>query len=131
MRVSKSTMDKLTKLFAIIDEKGVREFSAGTTLQQIRAGVDNMGVMLSWGIETVFSHPQGEQLCKGMGFHVNGHHHKGWVVITLNFMDTYDVHYVSESGDEIVETQTDLYFDQIGEVIDRRIEWIEDYIEQS
>jgi len=57
---------------------------------------------------------------------VSGHHHKGWVIITLSFMDTYSVYIVTNKG-EIKNEYHDVYFDQLTEIIDNRVEKIKDY----
>jgi len=57
---------------------------------------------------------------------VQGHHHKGHVYIFLNGTDLFDVYFTTSQG-IIKDLKTDLYFDQLVEVIDNRIERIPDY----
>ena len=64
---------------------------------------------------------------KGLMFKVNGHHHKGYVLITLDWMDTYDVHLVTTHGN-IVKSFEMVYFDMLVEIIDNNIERIEEYV---
>jgi len=57
---------------------------------------------------------------------VRGHHHKGHVYIFLNGMDLFDVYLTSRQG-TIKEIIRDLYFDQLAEVIDTKIEKVKEY----
>jgi len=72
-----------------------------------------------------------KQLCnidnKGLIFKVNGHHHKGWVLITLDWTDTYTVHIISNSG-VVLDTYEMVYFDDLFNRIDVRIEKIPEYV---
>ena len=63
---------------------------------------------------------------KGLLFKSNGHHHKGYVFITLNGLDLYDVHILNGRFDH-KETISDIYFDDLFDVIDKRIEFIPEY----
>lgn len=58
---------------------------------------------------------------------VNGHHHSGHVYIFLNGMDLFDVYLTSSQG-KIKDIITDLYFDQLVETIDNKVERISDYV---
>jgi hypothetical protein len=58
---------------------------------------------------------------------VSGNHHKGYVYITLNGMDLFDVHLTSKQ-DIIRDKIEGLYFDQLVEWIDGKIERIPEYI---
>jgi hypothetical protein len=58
-------------------------------------------------------------------FKVNGHHHKGLVYIALNFNDTFII-YFAELG-IVVDKRENVYIDELIEVLDKRIEWIDDY----
>ena len=64
---------------------------------------------------------------KGLHFWVNGHHHKGYVLITLAWDDTFKVHIISNKG-RVLDTFTDVYIHEIFDVIDRRVERIDEYI---
>jgi len=59
-------------------------------------------------------------------FKVHGHHHKGYVLITLNYADLYEVRFLTTRGN-IKDTITDLYFDQLFDAIDEKVERIEAY----
>lgn len=54
-------------------------------------------------------------------FSVNGHLLKGLVYLVVNASDTFDVYYTSKQG-KIVDISTDVYLDQIVEVIDNKVE---------
>ncbi len=63
---------------------------------------------------------------KGLLFKVNGHHHKGYVLITLDWMDTFDVHIINTRG-RVLDTFEGVYIDQLFETIDNRVERIKEY----
>jgi hypothetical protein len=58
---------------------------------------------------------------------VNGNHHKGYVYIVLNGMDLFDV-YLTSNQDTIRDKIEGLYFDQLSEWIDDKIEKVPEYI---
>jgi hypothetical protein len=98
-----------------------RDFNPMETLQLI--SMNNSMVWFSWGVPTDSIKLVGN---KGLLFKVNGHHYKGLVFITLSWMDLYDVHLVNPDG-EVTEKMEGIFFDQLQEVIDNRIERISDY----
>jgi hypothetical protein len=63
---------------------------------------------------------------KGLLFKVNGHHHKGYILITLDWSDTFDVHIINTRG-KVLDTYTEVYIDRLFETIDNRIEKIKEY----
>jgi hypothetical protein len=75
----------------------------------------------SWGVSKRMSF-ENKSLC----LKVSGHHHKGWVVITLDWLHTYIVYIISNKG-EILDTYDMVYFDELFDIIDKRIEFIEKY----
>jgi len=75
----------------------------------------------SWGAENFRNYQN-----KALIFKVNGHHFKDAIVITLNSSDLFDVYYVNRQT-EIVDMDTDIYFDDLVDRIDKRIEYISDY----
>jgi hypothetical protein len=82
----------------------------------------NMPVYWSWGVSKVaVSHED-----RYLRLTVNGHHHKGYVYIFLNGADLFDVYYTTNRG-TIKKTTFGLYFDQLQDVIDSKIERIDDY----
>lgn len=64
---------------------------------------------------------------KVLVFKVNGHHHKGYVCITLGWDDTYTVRLMSTHGNVTFE-MTGVYFDMLFDVLDERIERIPEYV---
>jgi len=57
---------------------------------------------------------------------VNGHHHKGHVYIFVNGMDLFDVYLTTNQG-TIKTIGKDLYFDQLVDWIDEKVERIPEY----
>jgi hypothetical protein len=82
----------------------------------------NMNTWFSWGCSKRINVDG-----KALVLKVSGHHHKGYVVITLAFSDTYTVSLVSTTG-TIKETIENVYCDQLVEVIDNKIERIKQYV---
>lgn len=95
-----------------------REFNPAETLQVI---THNKTVYWSWGVEKKVNY-----FDKGLILIVNGHHHKGVMIITLAWNDTYSFHLINDNG-TIKESVHDVYFDELQERIDDKIERIEDY----
>jgi hypothetical protein len=78
-------------------------------------------IISSWG----FQSPR--IIKQGLSFLVNGFKHKGRVNISYNEgQDLFDV-YLLDENDKIVDTINMVYFDQLVEVIDERVERTEDY----
>lgn len=77
-----------------------------------------MNVVLSWGVEefiaTVFKQ------MPALKFKVNGRLFKGFVVVTLNGSDYYEIYLMSYQEIKCVTDRA--FFDQVGEIIDRTIE---------
>jgi hypothetical protein len=97
-----------------------REFIVNETMLLLNSN----GLKLwSWGISKRMNFQD-----KGLLLKVSGNHHKGLVLITLDFNDTYTVDIISNKG-VILETFNMIYFDQLFDVIDKRIEYIKDYVD--
>lgn len=94
------------------------EFNVNETLQVI---THNKPMYWSWGVSKLTSLDS-----KGLIFKVNGHHHKGWVLITLDWTDCYNVDIISNKG-EVIQHYDMVYFDMLSELIDNRIERIPEY----
>lgn len=95
---------------------------AQTALQQIKAGVST-SVYWSWGVSKL-GYTVYEQMPTLM-LRVSGLLHKGWVYVSLNQgSDTYEVRLmkVDRTMKKGTEPHTDVYCDQIGELIDQLIE---------
>ena len=106
------------ELHQFVKEKGEREFNPQETLNVL---THNKLVYWSWGVSKRFN-----MFNKGLSLKVSGRHHKGWVVITLSYLDTYSVYMVSNKG-EVKNECHEVYFDQLTEIIDNRIEKIPEY----
>ena len=102
-----------------IDYLYQREFETSETLKVL---THNKMVYWSWGVSQLFNCNN-----KGLLMKVNGNHHKQYVLITLAWDDTYKVDYLNRNL-KVIDTQTDVYFDQLMEMIDNRIERIGEYV---
>lgn len=108
----------LQELHQISKPKFEREFNPTETMRIL---LSNTMTFFSWGVSKRYNFDD-----KGLLLKVSGNHHKGWVLITLSYMDLYNVFLISNKG-EIIESIEGLYFDQLTESIDRRIERIPEY----
>ena len=76
----------------------------------------------SWGVSNIYPASN-----KGLVLKVNGHHLKGgYVVITLDYSDTFRINYLNRVG-RLINTDTDVYIDELFNTIDRQIEYIPEY----
>lgn len=83
-------------------------------------------VMMSWGSHNFTIDKKNDTRMFRMN--VQGHHHKGHVYIFLNGLDLFDVYLTSNRG--TIKDRTDeqgLYFDQLVEWIDEKVERIPEY----
>ena len=106
------------KLIKKVDSLLECEFSLKETLQVLTM---NQPIYWSWGVSFKCNFKN-----KGLLLKVNGHHHKGYVLITLNYTDTYSVHLITTHGN-LVKTYNMIYVDMLVETIDNKIERIKDY----
>lgn len=111
-------MANLDKNFDNIESLCQRDFDTNETVQVIQ---HNIQVYWSWGVERLINYKN-----KGLLLLVNGHHHKGWLLIVLAWNDTYS-YYLLEGNKTIKKERKEVYFDQLQELIDKDIEYIEDY----
>jgi hypothetical protein len=95
-----------------------REFDPKETLKVLSY---HKSIYWSWGVSKLVNVDN-----KGLLMKVNGHHHKGYVFITLGYEDLYKVFIISTHGN-IKDKYEGIYFDGLVEVIDNRIEKIKDY----
>jgi hypothetical protein len=107
------------ELAKVINEKLKCEFNIRETIQVLGR---NMNIFWSWGVTTKANFNN-----KGLLLKVSGHHHKGYVLITLAWDDTYTVDIISTHGN-VKDTYTEIYVDNLVETIDDRIERIEKYV---
>lgn len=98
--------------------KGQREMDLKQTLIVLTR---NQPIFWSWGVSKRVNLNN-----LGLMLKVSGHHHKGWVLITLGWEDLYRVHIISNRG-LVLNEYVGIYFDDLVEIIDNRIEKIKDY----
>jgi len=72
---------------------------------------------MSWGARN-WGGINDEALC----FIVNGRLHQGIVIITLGWMDTYNIHLFEHNGEQVGESTNDIYEDQLVYILDELIE---------
>ena len=107
-----------------------REFNILETMKQLR-NPDPIR-FASWGVGD-----PGNLSDKALIFSVRGQLFEGLICITLGAMDTYDVHFMKphqstpdrKGGFEVLDamTLTDVYCDQLAELVDTAIETPKDY----
>lgn len=86
----------------------------------------NQSIFWSWGA-SAFTIDNSKET-KMFRMKVNGHHHKGHVYIFVNGMDLFDVYLTTLKGRIINKSpEMGLYFDQLVEWIDEKIEKISEY----
>lgn len=91
-------------------------------VSELSTNIRSVGpVVWSWGMCEV-----GNMNDKGLIFKVNGHHHKGWVLITLDWDDTFEVHLINTDS-SIKKTFSMVYVDMLIDIIDTAVEKIDDY----
>lgn len=95
-----------------------RDVDANYILKILR---NNMSIYFSWGTNNLIDLDG-----KGLRFTVSGNHHKGHVYVVLNGGDLFDIYYTSNRG-TIKDIHKDIFFDQLTEIIDNKIERIADY----
>lgn len=107
------------KTFKVFEGLLEREFNTQETINQLI--FFGKGQLLSWGISRRINIQN-----KGLILKVNGHHHKGYVLIVLGWDDVYKFHLVNTHG-VIKETVENVYFDELFDKIDEKIEKIPEY----
>jgi hypothetical protein len=110
-------MANLEKKNDLYESLSRREFDLLETLVVLRTPID---VYWSWGVEKLVNYYN-----KGLILLVNGFDHQGVVFIALAFNDTYSYYIID--GKTIKKEVHDVYFDQLQELIDKDIEYIEGY----
>ena len=92
--------------------------TANTIAQQLLA-TTRQNVLFSWGAFYGFRAAIYKDMA-ALKFKVNGRLFQGDVIIAYNENDTYEVYLKNEGGTRLVKD--DVYFDEMGEVIDVAIE---------
>jgi len=108
-------------IWDLVKEHGHRIFNPQETITQLRHFGGAGGVM-SWGFRSPMNLDN-----RGLQFKVNGHHHSGDVLITLDGSDTYTVFIINNRG-RVLDTFEGVYFDDLFTIIDNRIERIAEYV---
>ena len=108
-------MANLNKNFELLVQ---REFDPQETHQLLK---HNRTVYWSWGVEKVVNYYD-----KALILIVNGHHHKGLLLIRLSWDDTYS-YFLLNDDNSIKKEVHNIYFDELQNRIDKDIEYIEDY----
>jgi hypothetical protein len=98
--------------------KSLRNMDMKETLNLLKQDVS---IFFSWGPHAFTNFNN-----RLLRFKVNAYHHKGHVYIGVNGSDLYNVWLTTTKG-TIKKEIKDLYFDQLVEVIDKEIEYIESY----
>jgi hypothetical protein len=99
----------------VLNESVEREFDVKETLTLLGA---NRIWLWSWGSRNFTQFEN-----KALFFTVSGNHHKGIVLITLAWNDTYTVRFLSNRWN-VKSVVTDVFFDELAEVIDDKVERI-------
>ena len=105
-----------------IDYLYQREFDTNQTLEVL---THNKTIYWTWGVTQLYNCHN-----KGLLMKVNGHHHKDYVLVTLSWDDMYNIYFLDKDMNIPNENERieGLFFDQIVEVIDNRIERIGEYV---
>lgn len=92
-----------------------------TTIWDQILGTTPHPIIMSWGVECVRCNEW--EGCATLKIKVNGFLHKGWVYISYDEgTDLYDISLLSMDKKEVVKMEEGVYFDQLGELIDRCVE---------
>jgi hypothetical protein len=94
-------------------------FDQNETLQQLQM---NRSIFWSWGVSNMFRISDTALMLR-----VNGYIHKGWVMITLGWNDTYTYRLLNKQYNEVYK-ETDVYCDMLVERIDEKIEKQPNYV---
>ena len=106
------------KKIGVLTSAGERSFNQQETLQWLKI---NPIWLMSWGARNFTKYED-----TALFFTVSGHHHKGIVLITLAYDDTYTVRLLSSQWNEKAKFEN-VYCDQLAELIDHKIERINIY----
>lgn len=115
-QLNKSIMS--AKKLSVLQSAVQRNFDAKETFQWINT---NRLWVMTWAARN-FTTFEG----KALFFTVSGHHHKGIVLITLAWDDTYTVRFLSSQWNEKA-VFLNVYCDDLAELIDTKVERIADY----
>jgi hypothetical protein len=98
-----------------------RPFNPEVTMEQI-VSESNFDKFKTWNVHPLIQcMSNDDDECIGMMMKLDHPNYKDFVFITLSWDDTYRVRFFDQRGEE-VEDISMLYFDQLFEVIDRRLD---------
>lgn len=97
-----------------------REFDILDTVTLLKR--TNINVWYSWGVSKMVNVDD-----KGLLMKVRGHHHKGYVFVTLGWEDLFQVHIISTQGN-IKESIEGIFFDNLQSIIDEKVERVKEYV---
>jgi hypothetical protein len=106
------------KKIGVLTSVGERSFNQQETMQWLRI---NPIWMMSWGARNFTRFED-----KALFFTVSGNLHKGIVLITLAWDDTYTVRLLSSQWNEKAKFEN-VYCDDLAELIDTKVERINTY----
>jgi len=99
-----------------------------TILDQIHVGrvsdcQNGRHAMMCWAARKFFTLPEDATngFLGGLQFSISGAKLRGKVRVWLHASDTYTLHFINLRG-KIVETVSDVYCDELAEIIDRHVE---------
>lgn len=94
---------------------------ATQTLNDIKAGIESQSVFWSWGVSKKhFTEYNGMAT---LMLRVTGLYHKGWVYVSLNEgSDYYEVRLMNCQHKQKGEAHTDIFCEDLGNLIDRLVE---------
>jgi hypothetical protein len=106
------------------EKAGCRSFDAPELIRLLRS---SGAIMMSWGAHNfIVDDIRNTKMFRML---VQGHHHKGYVYIFLNGLDLFDVYLTTTQGTIKARTgEMGIYFDQLVEWIDERVERIPAYV---
>lgn len=116
-------MNEVGSKIEIEELKKGRRFAVQTAINQIYAG--GRAKVWSWGFNNPIGYSDNSG-CYALRFTVRGRLFRGHIYVVLNGMDLYDVYYCSNRGN-IKMISEHLFFDNITEVIDEKIEKVPEY----
>ena len=106
------------KKIELLNSSIEREFNPAETMQWLKL---NPIWLMSWGARNFTNYDN-----KALFFTVSGNHHKGIVLITLAWDDTYTVRLLSSQWNEKAKFEN-VYCDELAELIDEKVERINQY----
>jgi len=105
----------MSKVWSVVEPKFQREFDIKGTYQVL---TNNPRIWFCWGVNPNTIKNLDD---KCMIFKPNGRFFKGFVCITLGWLDLYEVHFVSNDY-KLKKSIEGVYFDMLVDIIDAEVE---------